>query len=361
MSSPLVSQVHLSANQPPPVILVVEDNIVNQSITVNQLAGLGYAADVVQNGQEALEALGPVTDWPQGHPPYRLIFMDCNMPIMDGYQATQEIRRLETMVKDRYGEEERDDEQRSPFSPTVILPPSIAIVALTANVMATDRVRAFSVGMDDYLSKPVTVDALKRTVERWLAVRSVPAVHEAGVTAMSNVPGDKAMLHGQGSTAHQSFLPQHAMVSHLGSQPSMPQHGVSQLASQIPLSQSALVPENSTLSHLDWSYLHDLSDSDHDFEMTLLELFLEDCQEQVNRLKEAIAQANLTQIEKIAHYIKGASANVGAQYMQHHAHQIEQQVRHTQLTCFGPDISRLETSLSIVQDMFAAQQEQHRA
>ena len=111
--------------------------------------------------------------------------------------------------------------------------------------------------------------------------------------------------------------------------------------------------DQSNLSHLDWSYLHELSDSDHDFEKTLLELFLDDCQEQLKQLKEAIAQSNLVQIERISHYIKGASANIGAQVMQHYAHQIEQQVRQTQLTCFDTEMSRLETSLSIVQDMFA--------
>ena len=108
-----------------------------------------------------------------------------------------------------------------------------------------------------------------------------------------------------------------------------------------------------TLSHLDWSYLHILSDSDHDFEITLLELFLQDCQEQLEQLKEAIAQSNVQQIEKLAHYIKGASANVGAQYMHYYAQEIEHQARHTQPTCFDTEISRLETSLGIVYDMFS--------
>lgn len=116
--------------------------------------------------------------------------------------------------------------------------------------------------------------------------------------------------------------------------------------------------EEKILVHLDWSYLHTLSDSDHDFEMTLLDLFLQDCREQLNLLQEAIAQSDIKQIEKIAHYLKGASANVGALCMAHYAHQIEEQVRHTQLAaCFDTEMNRLETSFGIIQDLFAAQPE----
>lgn len=110
------------------------------------------------------------------------------------------------------------------------------------------------------------------------------------------------------------------------------------------------------LNPLDWTHLHTLSDYDSDFEMTLLELFVEDCQPKLSKLREAIAQTNLTQIECLSHYIKGASANIGAEYMQHYAHQIEHQVRHTQLTCLDLEMNRLETAFSVVQDIWAAHQ-----
>ena len=109
--------------------------------------------------------------------------------------------------------------------------------------------------------------------------------------------------------------------------------------------------------HLDWSYLHTLSDLDHDFELTLLEVFVDDCRLKIMELKAAIDQSNLHQIEHLAHYLKGASANVGAQQMQHYAHRIETQVRDTQLTCFDVEMNRLETSFSIIQELLASEQE----
>lgn len=316
-----------------PAILVVEDNLVNQTITVNQLEGLGYITDVAANGQEALDALGPISEWQGGPPPYQLIFMDCNMPVMDGYQATRRIRQLEAQAYAMCGQAPLGTDS-CPTRPQSF--PKIAIVALTANVMATDRIRAFSVGMDDYLTKPVTTNVLKQTVERWL-----PGASSLITTLTSITTSPLATVNPSQPFASKPFYISGALQSGNNSM----QH----------LHQTKSETEEPNLSHLDWSYLHSLSDSDHEFEMTLLELFLHDCQEQLQQLREAIAQPNIKQIEKISHYIKGASANVGAQYMQHYAHQIETQVRHTQLFCFDTELRRLETSFSIVQDMFAAQ------
>ena len=329
VESPLGVQLHRSA------ILIVEDNPVNQTITVNQLAGLGYVTDVAANGQEALDALGPISEWQGGPPPYQLIFMDCNMPIMDGYQATRRIRQLEEQAYTMCGKEDFDiasyPKRLQPF-------PKIAIVALTANVMAADRVRAFSVGMDDYLTKPVTTNVLKQTVERWL-----PGESSSLMTAPTSITTSPLAI----VDSFQSFGDKTFDISRtLQSGDTSMQH-LPQTTSEI---------KEPILSHLDWFYLHSLSDSDHEFEMTLLGLFLQDCQEQLKQLRAAIAQPNIKQIEKISHYIKGASANVGAQYMQHYAQQIETQVRHTQIACFDNEMRRLETSFSIVQDMFAAQQ-----
>lgn len=357
-------------------ILVVEDNLVNQTITVNQLANLGYQADVAENGQAALDALGTIADWNDWNPPYQLILMDCNMPVMDGYRATQEIRKLEAKAQERCAQMIRDGQSSDP--PQTLS--TMAIVALTANVMATDRVRAFSVGMDDYLTKPVSVDTLKRTVERWLAVSQQDTFKDTSqVTVTLNPGAEYSPPSHRKPYVHLSSLSEKVISSPVG-----PVHTIAQAPPQsqycsplqpyepplkhdtststdIPsISHPSAAPceaEHPTLSHLDWTHLHALSDSDHYFEMTLLELFIEDCQEQLRQLQQAIAQSDIAQIEKISHYIKGASANVGAQYMQHYAHQIEQQVRHTQLTCFDGEVSRLQTSLSIIQEMFAAQQE----
>jgi PAS domain S-box-containing protein len=113
-------------------ILVAEDNPVNQRIVLKMLQRLGHDATIAGNGQEALDRLHAEA--------FDLILMDCQMPEMDGYQATREIRR------------------RSPAPP---------IVALTANALEGDRQRCLDAGMDDYLTKPIDLTALDGMIERW--------------------------------------------------------------------------------------------------------------------------------------------------------------------------------------------------
>jgi PAS domain S-box-containing protein len=118
------------------LVLLAEDNEINQRITLRLLQKLGLTADVAVNGREAVEAFARKS--------YDLVLMDCQMPIMDGFEATAIIRSRES------------SERRTP------------ICALTANAMAGDRERCLASGMDDYISKPVSIDKLQAAVERWL-------------------------------------------------------------------------------------------------------------------------------------------------------------------------------------------------
>jgi two-component system sensor histidine kinase/response regulator len=117
-------------------ILLVEDNVVNQKVATRILEKLGYRCDVAGNGQEGLDGVR--------HLPYDLVLMDCQMPVMDGYDATRAIRELP-----------------EPAS-------SVPIVAMTAEALAGDRERCLAVGMDDYLAKPIDTDRLLQVIERYV-------------------------------------------------------------------------------------------------------------------------------------------------------------------------------------------------
>ncbi|BFU89257.1 MAG: hypothetical protein NTAFB01_04440 [Nitrospira sp.] len=126
-----------------PLVLLVEDNPVNQKVAANMIEKLGYRVNVAANGREAVDSLASI--------PYALVFMDCQMPEMDGFEATRVIRKQEESLRPEGGK-----------------PPHLPIVAMTANAMQEDRDRCLAVGMDDFLSKPVTSKSLAAVLDRWL-------------------------------------------------------------------------------------------------------------------------------------------------------------------------------------------------
>ena len=131
-----------------PLVLVVEDNPVNQKVAANMIEKLGYRVNVAANGREAVESLARI--------PYALVFMDCQMPEMDGFEATRIIRAQEATLQQASGQ-------------SVHLP----IIAMTANAMKEDREQCLAVGMDDFLSKPVTSKPLAAVLNRWLPLDTV--------------------------------------------------------------------------------------------------------------------------------------------------------------------------------------------
>lgn len=127
-------------------VLLVEDNQVNQLVAEGILNKIGISSDIAGNGLEALNSLKAASDIP-----YTLVLMDCQMPEMDGYEATQAIRRGD--VGERYK--------------------TIPVIAMTANAMDGDREKCLQAGMDDYLSKPVDPEKIVDKLQQWLAVTQV--------------------------------------------------------------------------------------------------------------------------------------------------------------------------------------------
>ena len=142
-------------------VLVVEDNPVNQAVAVGMLTQLGCEVEIASNGEAALESLAGED--------FRLVLMDCQMPVMDGFQATREIRSRE-------GPEEH-----------------VPIVALTANALQGDRQRCLAVGMDDYLSKPFTIKELQEVLARWVPT-SVVELPPAPPTGEDPAESDEPLL-----------------------------------------------------------------------------------------------------------------------------------------------------------------------
>jgi PAS domain S-box-containing protein len=251
-------------------ILVVEDNTTNQMVAVRMLEKLGYRADVAADGKEAVTAVSQV--------PYDLVLMDCQMPVMDGFEATAAIRERECRGDAGHRPEERASHRLAPTK-------HIPIIAMTANAMSSDRERCLAAGMDDFLSKPVTKEALDATIQRWLP--PVPADAPVGAAPC-----------GRPTEGNHEGLP-------------LPNH--------------APDPSSPALDPATLTELREVGgEDDPQFLARLLERFLLDAPAHLTALREGLSKGNVPSLMRAAHSLKGSCSSVGALDMAELCARVEQ-------------------------------------
>ena len=246
-------------------ILLVEDNQVNQLVAQGMMKVLGLHCDLAGNGHEALESLRLAPD----DAPYTLIFMDCQMPEMDGYEATREIRK--GAAGDRY----------------VHTP----VIALTANAMQGDKEKCMLAGMSDYLAKPLEDDALFDMLKHWLLGEQTTSAPSAVIK-----PEEKLSVTAEQPEQAESDAEQ-----------------VSQAQGETPLWDEA-----AALSRLGNNAV---------LLRSVLQLYLDDARTRVVAMQTAVEAGRLEEVGAHAHALKGASSNISAQQAREAAQALEKACR----------------------------------
>ena len=251
-------------------ILLAEDNITNQQVAVGILKKWGLRADAVANGAEALKALETI--------PYDLVLMDVQMPVMDGLEATRQIRNPQSAVPDH----------------------QIPIIAMTAHAMQGDRERCLEAGMNDYITKPVSPQALAEALDKWLLKERAP----------STTDQTRALPKGSASVSDRK--------------PELPVFDRTGMMSRLM--------------------------DDENLVRVVLEAFLEDIPRQIMALRGCLGNGDVAGVERQAHSIKGASANVSAEGMRAIALEMEMYVNAGNLESVKACLAELDSQFYLVKE-----------
>ncbi|MBS0432205.1 MAG: response regulator [Proteobacteria bacterium] len=241
-------------------VLLVEDHPVNQQVARRLLERLGLKVDTAGNGAEALDKLGRQS--------FQLVLMDCQMPVLDGYSATQRLREREL----------RDSVPRLP------------VIAMTAHAMAGDRERCLEAGMDDYLTKPLDRVLMAETLGRWLEA-------SAAVIPIRSAAGNLPNASAKGAVAPPAAVP------------------------------SGKSPASANEPVLDEITLADLEDVMGEEVRGLVQAYLHDGDARLLALRVAADRKDAEEVGKLAHSLKSASANVGANVLSAEAKAVEHDAR----------------------------------
>lgn len=277
-------------------ILVAEDHITNQQVLLRMLTRFGFSADAVANGVEAVAAIT--------RSPYDIILMDCQMPELDGYEATRQIRRSGGRFR------------------------STPIIAVTANAMDGDREKCLASGMSDYMSKPVLAQTLATTLEKWILPdgvvgdvypsRAAPDVFTSPSSSSSSASPSRALPHkAPAPTIAPPVVPPRA-----------------------PLDEAVDAAALETLRSIDAG--------DEGFVTRIIDLFLTDLSERLEALKVAAAQRDGDGLKRVAHALKGSCGHFGAAPLAALCRKIEQIGMQRPVPDAGATLCELEAEASRV-------------
>ncbi len=319
-----VRRITASTAPPPPArklrILLAEDSSINQQVAIGQLAKLGYTADCVANGLEVLEALERI--------PYELILMDCQMPEMDGYEATREIRRRE-----------------QPPQQTGCKP--VHIIAMTAHAMQGDREECLAAGMNDYLSKPVREPELRLALDRCGRAEGeygpAASLHEPPVVVPA-LAGSLARI----ETPNRLKPELQADRS--------PQPGAAAATPAHPGSPNETTVASAGLEApaVDLDRLKEIGNNDPKKMRALADLYLAQAEDTRRSLDTAIKTGSAKEVHRLAHRWAGASATCGATLLVPPLRQLELETKDGQLAGAEPLFEQASHELASVHRWVAA-------
>jgi PAS domain S-box-containing protein len=276
-------------------ILLAEDNPVNQEVALGMLEALGCRADSASNGREVLDALKRKT--------YDIVLMDCQMPEMDGFEATRHIREIEAHSGLRTGDVSVRSAAES--SETLALTSGrvrrLPIVAVTAHAITGDRERCLAAGMDDYLSKPFMQDQLQALLRRWMPSSVAEATVNGANHALETAPNAGAV--------------RDVMLSHESGAPLAGHETVSTGYSNAWSADYSAGPylEVPSIDRRAWESIRSLQRPGHpDMLSRVIEKYLASSRELIETMRVAVPRQDAPALHRTAHSLKSSSATLGA-------------------------------------------------
>ncbi len=287
-------------------ILLVEDNKINQEVAIGILSDMGVTVDIAGNGLIALEKLKA------RHINYGLILMDCQMPEMDGYEATKAIRSKHHNIENG----------------------NIPIIALTANALKGDREKCMQAGMDDYLTKPIDPNELEEKLRNWLPEEQqnhhlclLPNESRQSVNLDNKIEGNEG-----------SKINKKKNIDFDVKEPAMKKHDGEEIVME-------------ELEHVwDLDALKTRVRNNEKLIKKLVMLFLDDLPQLMKDLKQNIETNNLEEIMAVAHRIKGSSANLGAISVSEVSAVIERASKDNDLNNIIENMHKLEEQVELLMD-----------